>query len=144
METALQEIALLAGHKLREPQTDGTLTARCIATTSSLKESLKTSSCSPLVVFFKDEELLRCQLAQLVRSCVSDEGKMKDVCEGFCAVLKDYPTFGASHEQYEVSSAKMSKDIHFKNAAMTSVSCIGTTDYFMPRFVLSPEASNCC
>ena len=134
METALEEIALLAGNHLREPQSDGTLTARYIATTTSFKESLKTTSCSALAIFFKDEEILRSQLADLVLSCVGDDGKVKDVCEKLCAVLKDYPVVGGC-EQHEVSSAKLKKDIHFQNVAMTSISCYGTADYFMPRLV---------
>ena len=134
METSLEQISLLAGHHLREPQSDGTQTARYIATTSSLKESLKTTSCSPMAVFFKDEEILRSQLVHLVLSCRSDDGKMKDVCERLCAVLKDYPAMGR-YEQHEVSHVKLHRDVHFQNVAITSVSCFGTTDYFMPRLV---------
>jgi hypothetical protein len=134
VETALEEITLLAGHHLREPQSDGSFTARYIATTTSLKESLKTTSCSPMAVFFKDEEVLRSQLTQLVLSCLGDGGKMKDICEKLCAVLKDYPVVGGC-EQHEVSSAKLHKDIHFENVALTSISCFATADYFMPRSV---------
>ena len=136
VETTLEQISLLTGHHLREPQSDGTLTARYIATTSSLKESLKITSCSPVAVFFKDEETLRSHLAQLVLSLLNDEGKMRDVCEQLCAVLKDYSVLG-SYEHHEVSSVKLHKDVHFQNVAITSVSCFGTTDYFMPRLVFA-------
>ena len=136
VETTLEQISLLTGHHLREPQSDGTLTARYIATTSSLKESLKITSCSPVAVFFKDEEILRSHLAQLVLSLLNDEGKMRDVCKQLCAVLKDYSVLG-SYEHHEVSSVKLHKDVHFQNVAITSVSCFGTTDYFMPRLVFA-------
>lgn len=132
VETTLERITLLAGHQLREPQSDGTQTARYIATTSSLKESLKTSSCSPVAVFFKDEEQLRSLFVQLVSSLLADEGKMKEVCAELCSVLKHYRTM-AGHEEHEVSNVKSQKDVHFQNVALTSVSCLGTTDYFMPR-----------
>lgn len=132
METTLDHITLLSGHHLREPQSDGTLTGGYIATSSSLRESLKIASCSPTAVFFKDEMKLRSQLAQLVSSFLVDEGKMKNVCGRLCAVLNDYPAINVC-EQLEVSCVKLDKDVHFHNNAMTSVSCIGTTDYFMPR-----------
>ena len=127
---------MLAGHHLREPQSDGTQTAGYIATTSSLKESLKISSCSPVAVFFKDEDQLRSLFVQLVSSLLSDERKLKDVCAEFCSVLKDHRTV-AGHEKYEVSNVKSQKDVHFQNVAITSVSCLGTADYFMPRWGFS-------
>ena len=114
------------------PSRDGTLAARYIATTSTLKESLKTTSCSPMAVFFKDEDMLRSQLVQLLLSCLHNESKMNEVWEKMCAVLKKHPR-AFSHKEYEVSNVRMHEDVHFDNVALTSISCLGTTDYFMPR-----------
>ena len=133
VDTDWGHIFLLAGHLLRTPQADGTVTARNIVTTSSLKECLKTTCCSPLAAFFKDEEVLKQHLVTLVLSRANEGPKMKEICGKIFLALEEAPsTF--SHQQYNITNLKMRKDIHFENAAVTAASCHGTPDYFIPRY----------
>ncbi|XP_028400510.1 probable E3 ubiquitin-protein ligase HECTD4 [Dendronephthya gigantea] len=131
LETSLDQITLLTGHHLRDAQSDGKITARYIATTSTLREGLKVATCSPMAVFFKDEHVLRTVISRLVLSCMRDGEKMEYVGEKLCAVLKNKVVL--RQDQYEVSNVKFRKDVHLENVAVTSVSCLGTADYFMPR-----------
>lgn len=133
VDTDLEHIFLLAGHLLRTPQADGTVTARNIVTTSSLKECLKTTCCSPLAAFFKDEEALKQHLVTLVLSCANEGPKMKEICSRMLLALEEAPS-SFSRQEYNITNLKMRKDIHFENAAVTAASCHGTPDYFIPRY----------
>lgn len=131
----MDEILLLSQQYLRDAHSDGAVNARYIAASKSLVESLKTTSCSPLAVFYKDEEKLSSLLTRLLYSFLRDDVKFQDVGEQlFQSVIEK--SFSQCLQQFEVSNVSAQKDVHFENAAITTVSCLATTDYFMPRCVL--------
>lgn len=133
VDTDLEQIFLLAGHLLRTPQADGSVTARNIRAASSMKECLKTTSCSPTATFFRNEDVLKKCLEELIMSCANDELKLKEISRKMCSTLKEAPSLFV-HKQYNVNNLKLRKDIHYENVAITAVSCHGTLEYLIPRY----------